>query len=159
MTDAAIIRATFETYKHVPTRKALQIILEVPAEGQAEVFRALGYPDPQNSVWVAVARLVSPAELERGIDAMTAPEPAQIETEKPPARLSQIAGIIAGEGAFATFMRDVHGYDCEPAEATRLFCGINSRRELDDTVNSSARANFMALKSGYEAWLKCEDAA
>jgi hypothetical protein len=155
MTDAAIIQATFSEWRMVKGRKVLQIICEVPLEAQGRVFAALGAPMPDTDTWVAIARLR---------DQQTASEPEQIaapqdDAPKPPARLSQIAGIIAGEGAFTTFMRDVHGYDCEPAEATRLFCGINSRRELDDTANSSARANFMALKSDYEAWLKCEDAA
>ncbi len=56
-------------------------------------------------------------------------------------------------------MRDKHGYDCDPAEATRPYCGINSRRELDDPGNTAARANFMLLKASYESWLKCEEAA
>lgn len=155
MTDAAIIRATFETYKHVPTRKALQIILEVPAEGQEAVFKALGFPDPQNSVWVAVARLVdgavSPDEVEK--------QQPQIESpaDKPPAKLSQIAGIICSQGAFAVFMRDVKGYSCDAVEALRLYCGVDSRREFDDPINSSSRANFIALKRDYDAWLNCDD--
>lgn len=157
MTDAAIM-ATYETYKHVPSRKVVQIVLEVPAEGQEALFKALGYPDPQKSIWVAVARLS---------EAAMQPEPEQIVApieppgEKPPTRLSQIAGIISNEGAFAKFMRDVKGYahTLEPAEALRLFCGIESRRDLDDTFNASARANFMSLKSEYEAWMRCDGVA
>ncbi len=163
MTDAAIIRATFETYKHVPTRKALQIILEVPAEGQAAVFKALGYPDPQNSVWVAVARLVDGA-VEPELIEEPEPEPHQIagppsdDDHRPPLRMSASAAIISKEGAFATFMRDKHGYSSqEPDEALKLFCGIDSKRELDDAINSSARSNFIALRNEYRAWLNCEE--
>ncbi len=68
MDRSAIIKACFSNYRTVPTRKSLQIILEVPLERQAEVFEALGYPMPDTDIWVVVARLNAAdetAELER----------------------------------------------------------------------------------------------
>lgn len=51
------IRAEFVNYKRIPSRKALQIILEVPEEHQRLVHEALGYPCTSESVWVGVARI------------------------------------------------------------------------------------------------------
>lgn len=58
MTEPAVIKAVFVNHKRIETRKAFQIILEVPEENQRQVFDALGYPNSSKSIWVAVARLV-----------------------------------------------------------------------------------------------------
>lgn len=152
------LQCVYHDLKTVKTRNSLQIVLEMPIEALTDVVSLLGAPSSAESVWVVLARL-----RELPVDLPNEEAPAQIEppSDKPPTRLSQIAGIISNEGAFATFMRDAKGYahTLEPAEALRLFCGIESRRELDDTMNSSARANFMSLKSEYEAWLRCDGVA
>lgn len=57
MENAAIIKAVFVNHKRIETRKAFQIILEVPEEEQKLVFDALGYPNSSKSIWVAVVRL------------------------------------------------------------------------------------------------------
>ena len=58
MTDApAAIAGTFTTYKHVPSRGVVQLVIEIPVEAQAAAFAALGYPEPGKSLHVAVARL------------------------------------------------------------------------------------------------------
>ena len=46
MADARAIRAAFTEYRMVKTRSALQLIVEVPLEQQADVFNKLGYPLP-----------------------------------------------------------------------------------------------------------------
>lgn len=51
------IKAVFANHKRVETRKAFQIILEVPEEQQKEVFDTLGYPNSSKSIWVGIARL------------------------------------------------------------------------------------------------------
>lgn len=51
------IKAVFVNHKRIPTRKAMQLILEVPEEQQKEVFDVLGYPNSSMCIWVAVARL------------------------------------------------------------------------------------------------------
>ena len=51
------IDAEFVNYKHIPTRKAFQIVLEVNEERQREVFECLGYPITGQSMRVAVTRL------------------------------------------------------------------------------------------------------
>jgi len=161
VTDAAIIQATFAEWRMVKGRKVLQIICEVPLEAQGEVFAALGAPMPDNDTWVAIARLKG---KQTAIEQQPEPEPHQIagppsdDDHRPPLRMSASAAIISKEGAFATFMRDKHGYSSqEPDEALKLFCGIDSKRELDDPINSSGRSNFIALRNEYRAWLNCEE--
>lgn len=51
------ISAVFHAYKPIPTRKAFQIILEVPEEHTAKVFETLGIPNSSSDIWVGVARL------------------------------------------------------------------------------------------------------
>lgn len=157
---ADVLQATYADLKTVKTRSTCQLILELPIEALTDVVALLGAPVPGNEVWVAVARLRGKQEPSEPEEQEQQPQ-IEAPLPKPPARMSQSAGIISNEGAFATFMRDVKGYahTIEPAEALRLFCGIESRRELDDTMNSSARANFMTLKSEYEAWLRCDGVA
>ncbi len=148
------LQATYSDIKTVKSRGVCQIVLEMPIEGMAAAFDLLGAPVPGNEVWVAVARIRGPQEAS---PAQVEHQP-QVETERPPLRLSASAAIIGKEGAFETFMRERHGYTSqEPAEALRLFCGIESKRELDDDVNSAARSNFLALRSEYWSWLKCEE--
>lgn len=55
------IAAEFVSYKHIITRKAFQIVLEVPEERQSEVFAVLGYPNSSQSLQCAVAR-IKPSE-------------------------------------------------------------------------------------------------
>ena len=55
MTNA--ISAVFHSCKHIPTRKAFQIILEIAEERAAEAFAVLGSPSQDGGTWVAVAKL------------------------------------------------------------------------------------------------------
>lgn len=52
------ISAVFVNTKRIASRKAYQIILEVPEEKQDEVHKILGWPKSDESVWVGIARLV-----------------------------------------------------------------------------------------------------
>lgn len=144
MADAAIIKATYETYRHVPSRKVVQIVLEVPAEGQAEMFKAIGYPNPAESVWVAVALLRNP-------DAAPSTA-AEIEAPRRAAKLSQIAGILCNEGAFRKFIR-VETVD-QAAEYIRAHCHVSSRSNIDG--NLDATVAFNALRGEYELWLRAD---
>ncbi len=51
------ISAVFVNHKRLPSRKAFQLILEVPEEQQKHVFDVLGYPNSSSSLWVGVAPL------------------------------------------------------------------------------------------------------
>jgi hypothetical protein len=147
VTDAAIIEAEYVEWKMVKTRKALQLIFEVPLEKQALVQAALGTPMPDTSTPVAIARLNLAAIT-------TTPEPEQIEPPRRTAKLSQIAGILCNEGAFRKFIR-VETVD-QAAEYIRNHCRVSSRANIDG--NPDATAAFNTLKGEYELWLRCEAA-
>ena len=59
MTKAAIM-GTFSNFKIVPTRKLVQVIIEIPIEKADEALRALGgIPMSDQERWVAIARIES----------------------------------------------------------------------------------------------------
>jgi hypothetical protein len=142
-----VLKCTYSDLKTVKTRGVCQIILEMPIEGMADAFGLLGAPVPGNEVWVAVARLMTDAELVRGIEAL-APPPRK------PASLAQIAGILCNERAFQQFIK-VKNAD-EAAEYVRAHCRVSSRANIDG--NPDATEAFKTLKGEYELWLRCEAA-
>lgn len=144
---ADVLKATYADLKTVKTRGVCQIILEMPIEGMADAFALLGAPVPGNEVWVAVARLMTGAELERGIEALAPPA-------RKPASLAQIAGILCNEGAFQRFVRAA---DADAAaEYVRVHCRVSSRANIDG--NADATEAFKALKGEYELWMRGEAA-
>lgn len=159
MADAAIIEAEYVEWKMVKTRKALQLIFEVPLEHQALVQAALGTPMPDTSTPVAIARMMTAAQLNRGIEAITAPTPAlEDEPHKPPRPLSQVSAILCNIVAFRRFLHEEHGFDVIPtvdeaADWVREHCGVQSRREFD--TDDAAAANFRHLRNAYDAWMRC----
>lgn len=56
------IQAELVNYKRIPSRKAFQIILEVPEEHQRLVHDALGYPISGESLWVGLVRITPKKE-------------------------------------------------------------------------------------------------
>lgn len=66
------------------------------------------------------------------------------------------AGIRAQEPAFRAYLRDVyprewHECGADPAECTRLVCGVASRSELG--TNHRARVLWHQVDSEYQTWL------
>jgi len=153
VTDAAIIQAEYVEWKMVKTRKALQLIFEVPLEHQALVQAALGTPMPDTSTPVAIARL--------NLEAATAQaETAAIEHQpepppRRPAKLAQIAGIMCSEGAFLRFSGSKDA--AEAAEWLRGHCNVASRADLD--TNEDAAIIFRRIKSEYDFWMRGEEVA
>jgi hypothetical protein len=140
MTSPDVLRCTYSDLKTVKTRSTCQLILELPIEALTDVVALLGAPVPGNEVWVAVARLMTEAELERGIEALAPPHK--------PKSLAQIAGIVCNEPAFWKYIR-VKGAD-EAAEYVRGHCGVTSRAALDS--NEDAANAFRTLKADYIIW-------
>ncbi len=148
VTDEAIIRAEYVEWKMVKTRKALQLIFEVPLEHQALVQAALGTPMPDVSTPVYIARLATEAELSKGIDALTVP--AEIEPPRKPASLAQIAGILCNEGGFQKWC-GAKDKD-EAAQYIRDHCEVDSRAHISG--NENAMRVFADIRASYEAWLR-----
>jgi len=144
VTDAAIIEAEYVEWKMVKTRKALQLIFEVPLEKQALVQAALGTPMPDTSTPVAIARL--------NLAALTQAEPEQIEAPRRSKSLAQVAGILCNTGSFRKFIR-VETVD-QAADYIRAHCGVSSRANIDG--NPDATAAFDALRGEYELWMRVD---
>lgn len=142
MTDAAIIRATFSTYRPVAGRKVLQLVMEVPIEAQSHVFAALGYPVPDETKWVAIALLRDDAEQPPA-------EPEQLEPPRPAKSLAQIAGIICSQPAFWKYIQVEN--EAQAADYVRGHCNVSSRAALDS--NEDAATAFRTLNTDYKLWL------
>lgn len=151
MADEAIIEAEYVEWKMVKTRKALQLIFEVPLELQAKVQDALGTPMPDVSTPVAIARLrLRPAIVEE--------QPVIEHQPEPPIRrsksLAQIAGILCSSGSFQKFAGAKT--EQEAADYIRGHCGVASRAEIDASEN--ATRIFKEIKAEYDFWMAAPDA-
>lgn len=78
MTDRpAVIRATYATWKPIPSRKVLQLVFEIPIEQQQEALTVLGIPKIETAQWYAIAKLALPAS------AGGASQPSEQEAQRP----------------------------------------------------------------------------
>ena len=57
MSQPNAIKATFHNFKNIAGRKVLQLHFEVPIEQAGQVYEALGWPDPAEAKWCAIALL------------------------------------------------------------------------------------------------------
>lgn len=123
MTDAAI-KAAYHTYNRVLGRKVLQIVLEVPLEQEGAVHASIGYPAPDGSTWVAIARLQEPEK----------------QTEKPKRSWgdmprSQQAGMKCADLDFRRYLAGrfncAIGDEKWAAALVSDFCGVTSRSDID----------------------------
>lgn len=154
MTDQpAAFKGTFHDMKFVKGRKQAQVIVEVPIEHAAAVVAAFGAPNPENPVWIALARLdVQPAKEEKATN-----------------REAQRAGMLAGDHSFWAFLsakKDVwinqdqdkyhtDAYDVNAikenteisAQYIREFSGVESRADL-----SPDNKAWNALLAEFEKW-------
>jgi hypothetical protein len=149
VTDAAIIEAEYVEWKMVKTRKALQLIFEVPLEHQALVQAALGTPMPDTSTPVAIARMYLEPTVTENVTV------AEIEPPRPQKSLAQIAGIICAQPAFWKYI-NVADADAA-ADYVRGHCNVSSRAALDH--NEDAATAFRTLNTDYKLWLDGRDLA
>lgn len=122
---AAAIKATWATYKPVPTRNVLQLTLEVPLEQQADVFEKLGYPVPGTEKWVGVALLNTSATEKPPSPEKTGAAERRAFSQLP---LSQQAALMCERSDFQQWL-NCRNAD-EAAEHVRFLCGVISRSEL-----------------------------
>jgi hypothetical protein len=160
---ADVLRATYADLKTVKTRSTCQLILELPIEALTDVVALLGAPIPGNEVWVAVARLMTPQQLEEAIEAIPASDPEPDNMIEPPANddraprpLSQVSAILCGIVAFRRYLFEAFNLGAIPtkdeaADIVREKCGVRSRSELD--TDEAAASNFRHLRNGYQAWM------
>jgi len=165
MTDA--LRATYHTFKLVPSRSVAQIVLEIGIEQAEAALDLLGIPQPGKPTWVGIARLNDSAAV---TSAPLCPDQALPESDGVapeagsgaagrPAQhpLVRLAGILPNDERFRKWTglkAMAHGYEDEGflreedvADWLRHECGIASRREL--ATNPDAAAKFEALVARY----------
>lgn len=127
--------------------------MEVPIEAQQHVFAALGYPVPDQTLWVGIAR------LDPNLMAQQEAEPPAIEHQPEPElpkrkSLAQIAGILCSSKAFQKWSGNATAD--EAAEWLRGHCNITSRSQLD--TNEDAAAIFRDMRGDFDAWMLAPEA-
>lgn len=126
MSDAAMFRATVHSLRTVPSRKIVQLVLELPIEELSRVAQIA-----EHGAWVAVCRLIENSE-ELSIapsDEEGRADGASQAGEKPaPKSLAQKAGAMCADPLFQRYIGADGSHEC--ANLVRKICKINSRREL-----------------------------
>lgn len=156
------IRATYHTFKLVPSRSVAQIVLEIKIEDAEAALDLLGIPQPGKATWCAVAILrdsagenisaVTPSRV--AAEVAKGPEAVGAEPARPaPHPLVQMAGILPNDERFIAWLSAQGGDDfiCTKTYATqyiRQCCGIETRKEL--ATNDNAAKLFTALLARYK---------
>jgi hypothetical protein len=167
------IKATFSDWRTVKSRKALQLVFEVPLEQQAVVLKMLGAPMPDAPLWCAIALLNPGAGAEPEI--ATTPEPQVTPATsalggdggrtagsipatgaKPDRRpwrtlpLQQRAGMLCADKGFQKWVSKKAGWECDEQDARDWLCmqvGVKSRSEIP--ANIDAQQLFQQLESDF----------
>jgi hypothetical protein len=98
MSTPAIISGDLTTFKHVPTRKVYQLIVEIPAEAASAAFATLGMPGTVSQIPVAVARL--------NIEATAKAEPTKERRSFTELPYAQQAAMRCQEREFQLYVAD-----------------------------------------------------
>jgi hypothetical protein len=170
------IRGRFASYRSVPSRDCMQVVIEFESDQQEQVFAALGYPRPGEDTWVGMSRLyqnpAAPvrAAVPHGKESLPSPSPPpRVSLPKkdpvkaklmhdlyaslsPEDRAVQDAGMLAKDRAFWEWLLRVKYLSrtaaFSAAEFIRNWCGVESRSEL--VRNADAREKFYELKAQFE---------
>ena len=159
MNDARAITADFASLKWVNGRKVLQIICEVPMANTEEVLAILGTPLPG----VGTPVQISPLDIEPDIKKDLAKNAERIKQAEKVKRnfedlpYSQQAALLCKDKQFREHyctIGIINGEvkvlnEQEAAQKLRETLGLNSRKELDDATNSSARFKFQLIRNRY----------
>ena len=142
---AAAIKATWATYKPVPTRNVLQLTLEVPLEQQADVFKRLGYPVPGTETWVGVALLNPVPATNSPIPSSPVGSGGSGKRRFDEMPRSQQAALLCADERFQDWMEAADEDQC--ATLVRLRCRVHSRAILD--TDDKAAGLWLDLKQQY----------
>lgn len=159
MTAPAAIRATYSDLRFIKSRKVAQITLEIPIEEAPNAVALLGTPNPAAEIWCAVARLLHDASAAGKIhnqgavshDEQAPPKERRRFSELPP---SQQAALKCQDVDFRIWLtqtgRSIARNSEDAAAFVRLFCGVDSRSELD--TNPEAAAEWQNLLRDFLTW-------
>ena len=159
---AAAVQGTFAGYRIVAGRKVCVLYIEIPMECTDEAVRALGgTPMPDDTRWVAIARIHDPARpATRGAAggagaASSSPSFDTLPAADVPTRrwedLSPVkqAGIRCRDVRFQEWL-GVHSAD-EAAEIVRTRCGVSSRSKIDATPETLA--TWYDMDADFTTWM------
>jgi len=151
MTNAAF-QATVHGFRTVPSRKVIQLVLEVPIEQQAEIARICDH-----GAWVAVARLTAPAQ-EAAPEARQSPtDPAGEPHKKHWDEIlpSQQSGILCADPKFWRFLNEKWALaiqsTADAATHVRQYLKLNSRADITPR-SPAAMAKWRELVVDYRLW-------
>ena len=167
MEDEAVmvIKGEYTTFKHIKTRKAVVLEVEVPEEHFQDVIAKLGMPIGGESKPVAVCLLQSAnnaqSNCKETLDSSTTEESSTVSKKEQSEgdRMRVRAHCLCVEATFQKFARSYMSVrykttvDCTEFAATRFIyneCNITSRSEL--TTNEEAQALFKQLDQEYKDW-------
>lgn len=154
MSAPAIISGDLTTFKHVPTRKVYQLIVEIPAEAAQAALATLGMPGTVEQIPVAVARL-NP----------TSSKPELVRTERTPFTelpMSQQAAMRCQEPDFWKFLEShssrfwtemIRKYGNEASAAAAIVrkrCGVESRAAI--RAGHTSGDEWATFDAEYYAW-------
>jgi hypothetical protein len=139
------IQADFRTFKHIPSRKCYQLIMEIPEENFSEVCQTLGYPKTGENTFVGIALLDKAVIKEQLIGGPTEGE-----------RLRTRAIMLCKEETFQAYIGTIlpskfgAPSESEAAWCIKSNCNIKSRSEL--ATNQEAQVKFKELLEKYKDW-------
>ena len=172
MTDKCAITADYVTFQHIPSRKVMKIVCEIPEEAAPGFFSKFGVPRSGESKPVVIALLTDKATEQ--------PEPEQ-QPEAPKEKRkfeemsrAQQAGILCADDQFRSYLFIRYRNEWNRAHATimdgstadtaqcieiaasvvRHIFAIDSRTKLD-TGAEAARA-WDGLVSDFRNWQKTD---
>lgn len=156
---AAAFQGTFADFRMVRGRKVAQIIVEVPLEQAGAALEAMGgLPMPEESRWVAVARMSLPTDNKATAVGQVAgggaTEIPRAKSEKTPAQKAAIRCVLlCKEPAFQQWMRATDEDDC--ARMVRECLGGRSRGDI--AIDPDAYDRWCALNSDYDIFQRYGD--
>ena len=162
------IKADYRTYKHIPTRSCVQLIIEVPEEAFPNVCAVLGYPITRESKPVGIV-LLDESVIEKTLSNST-PLDNPVSKESLPTEKSEgdkllaLSHIRCKDKEFQAFIKQQSGLqnsgirmkgEYQTAEqwcvtSLRDYCNIKSRSEL--TTDVAAQEKFRELDQKFKDW-------
>jgi hypothetical protein len=134
--QAPVFRVSYADMKIIKSRRVAQIVMELALEEAQNFVSAFGLPNPAAEMWFALA----------GLDMKVVEPKEKRNFEDLP--LPQQAALICNNERFWRFLRSERGYknvhdEQAAADALRLLCGIESRRELETNKVAASAFNHV----------------
>lgn len=132
MTAPAAFQATVHSFRTVPSRGVLQVVIEAPIE-QHSMIAGIAV----HGAWIAVARIEKPNEVH--------PQAAKLKS------YASEAGAMCASAEFWKFLfKNQYGGEQEATFFVRAHCGVKSRSEIIE--GSEAAAKWSDLMARFEIW-------